>query len=302
MAFNNNIDGSSSKITQFTSSGTWNKDPRTKSISIIGCGGGGGGGSGRKGTSGASGGGSGGTYGVYILYTRMPEFIFDDSISVTIGGTASGGASQTTANTNGNNGSIANRSGFGSNLFPGTGSIASGGATGSGAQSVYGRPASNLFPVVAQLEVSRSAVAGNGGVTSPYAFSGSCGGGGGGANSSTAYAGGDGGPINFNILESTQNAPGTPFASGPAGGISGGTINGANGVDSTIANGGAFVGGTGGGGGGGQSTAGGSVAGNGGNGGIFGAGGGGGGGSISPTNSGAGGIGSRGELWVIEYF
>lgn len=301
MATQNNI-FASSKTTTFTSSGTWNKDPRTKSLTIIGCCSGSGGGSGRQGASGAAGGGAGGGYGIYLVFQRVPAFIFNSSVSVTIGGTATGGAAQTSNLTDGNTGSSNNITSFGSFLVPVTGAATPGGTNGSTAAFAVGNSASIFTPTTTNLTNTGALGAGTNGLQCPYTFSGTSGGGGSGANATTPQQAGNGAIRNLNIFNQNQTAPGTNFTSGAAGGISGGTINGAAGSSYSLPNDGVFVGGTGGGGGGGQATAGGLVAGTGGDGGIPGSGGGGGGGSITGTNSGAGGNGSRGELWVIEYF
>lgn len=58
MTTNNTINGSI-KVTTYTSSGTWTKDPRAKFVEAYGFNSGGGG-SGRNGTSSSSGGGGGG--------------------------------------------------------------------------------------------------------------------------------------------------------------------------------------------------------------------------------------------------
>lgn len=67
--------GSDYIFTQFTSSGTWTKDSRTKVVEVLIWGGGSGGGSGRRGTSGSSSGGGGGS-GAGSLHMVVPVDFF----------------------------------------------------------------------------------------------------------------------------------------------------------------------------------------------------------------------------------
>jgi len=300
MAIQNNIN-TSSKITKFTSSGTFTINGATKAITIIGCSSGGGGGSGRRGGTGSAGGGQGGNYGSFIFYDRTPVFVFSSPISVTIGGTAAGGSARTTDNTDGNAGTASNISSFGL-LIPTSSTAAKGGVSGTTTNGTAFTPLTIRIASGDNIVNSGTVTTGVNGNQVGYCFTGTAGGGGSGANGSTPQQAGNGGIRNLSVYGTAQTAVGSNFTNGAAGGISSGTINGSNGSDYAAVSDGCFVGGTGGGGGGGQSTVGGAVAGTGGNGGICGAGGGGGGGSINATNSGAGGSGSRGELWVIEYF
>lgn len=122
-------------------------------------------------------------------------------------------------------------------------------------------------------------------------------GGGGGSGAATIpFAGGFGGYVG------TVTVPQTPLTTRAAGGIQGGTINGANGIDYTVAQsqtGNLYeLAGQGGGGGGGNNA---GIGGRGGDGGFPGGGGGGGGGSVNGFDSGAGGNGGNGLVIVYEF-
>ncbi len=302
MARNNSVN-KTSKITQFTASGTWTKDVRTQSVSIFGMSSGVGGGGGRRGLTTAAGGGAGGNSGVFIWCERVPSLIFSSSETVTIGGTSAGGTAQTSDSTNGNTASSQNSTSIGyisataqtSNTTGGNSSTASASSQ-NGLNFIYinatgaallnniaggsGRNSTGLAGVANQANAAGT----------PYMFGGT-GGGGSGANSTTPQQAGAGGSIIFNN---------TTIITGSAGGIESGTINGTIGTNVSTPNKGLYYGGSGGGGGGGQSTGG--SAGTGGAGGTPGGSGGGGGGSINGTNSGPGGLGQAGDLWVVEFF
>jgi hypothetical protein len=277
------------KITKFTSSGTWTKDANSAWVQVMVFGGGGGGGSGRQGASTAAGGGQGGgTGGGSSFYTAASLLGATETVTIGAGGT--GGVAQAGNNTDGNIGGAPTASSFGSNLVTlasgtnaaaGTNGTASGGIGGTGNYS-GGNGGGN----------GTLTVGGTGQPSNATLMTVASGGGGGGGDTATARAGGAGGDI---IM---FNAAPTIIAGG-AGGVETGTINGGAGLPGLQAGQGGYLGGSGGGGGGGQKSGG--VAGNGGAGGIPCAGGGGGGGSINGTNSGAGGAGGRGEIWVVEY-
>jgi hypothetical protein len=90
-------------VTKYTSSGTFTKAASTKWIKVIGWGGGGGGGSGRKGAAGSNRfGGGGGSSGPIFFVECDPIFFNPAGETVTIGAGGTGGASQTTNSTGGN--------------------------------------------------------------------------------------------------------------------------------------------------------------------------------------------------------
>lgn len=306
MATNNAIN-QSSKLTTYTASDTWTKDSRTQFITVIGWGGGGGGGSGRRGSdqasSGGSGGGGGGTF-----YYWAPQVFFNSTETVTIGAAGTGGAAQTSNDTDGNAGAEGGQTSFGriytlsasasptageggnefgtgsaflrdvySNVSYTAGYVDDGGEQGQG-QTSDGSNWGNI-PIATSISIP------------PFQSTGA--GGGAGADTGTAWTGGRGSGIQG--LDAS-----TIIIAGGPGGQEGGTINGTAGTSVSTAEQGYLTGGTGGGGGGGQSA--GAAAGIGGAGGVPGAGGGGGGGSLNGTNSGAGGAGGVGRVTVIEYF
>ena len=289
-------------VTTFTSSGTWNVNPRTKAISVWGWDGGSGGGSGRRGLTGASSGGAGGAGG-YFIEPILPKFLFgSSSYSVTIGDFGAGGVAQGTNNTDGNHGSEGGTTSVG-NLYTASvmGTTYGLGGTATGVAGSFGKKytTTNILSVVnlSSFLSGIGSLVDGGPATSnvSFGFCGGPGGGGAGADSVTARRGGDGNPLlagdSLTVLVAVS-----------AGGIETGTIDGAAGTAGSITAGlsGRFQPGTGGGGGGGQKSGG--AAGNGGNGGFPGAGGGGGGGSLNGTASGKGGDGAKGALLIIEYF
>jgi len=304
--------GGGTKITTFTSSGTWTKDANAQNIEFYVWNGGSGGGSGRRGASTAAGGGSGGSVGGNYFFVG-PADRFPASASVVVGSGGAGGVLQTVDNTDGNSGSIATYTTF---LFvdfpPANGPLGGTGGDFNGATST----APIRGPRYNQWNSSRGTSAneigpksGNGGVAAGgtanhlgtdfsstggpcrYNFAGAAGGGAG-ADAVTERQGGAGSDI--------VTTSGTVQIYAPAaGGLESTGIDGADGADASSISLGIPCGGLGGGGGGGQSVGG--VAGDGGDGGAPGGAGGGGGGSLNGTNSGAGGPGGRGEVVIIEY-
>lgn len=316
-------------VTIFDSSGTWTKNANTKLVKVIVMNGGSGGGSGAQGVTFAgfngSGGGGGGGSGLVVITDTIPAFFWGATETVTIGAGGAGGASQAGINTAGIAGTAGGVSAIGNITLPSqtTETTFGGGGVINNINFRNGPQTTNTaysfyyviplgFGISGQSSVGSGTLNAGlngfdiggtfnnnpaGGIVAPSWWTGSSGGGGGGADSAVPRAGGNGG----NLLEFlfTPSLP-SIIEAGGAGGISGGTIDGANG-NSGFPTDGLICGGLGGGGGGGQSTAGGAVAGNGGNGGIPGGGGGGGGGSINGTSSGAGGNGAHGRVIVIEY-
>jgi hypothetical protein len=290
----NNAINNSVKVTKYIANDTWTKDPRTNVVEVHIFGGGAGGGSGRQGASTAAGGGAGGGSGGYTT-AIIPAIQLGSPLTVTVGGTANGGGAQSSANTDGNAGTIGNDSSFGTLLVAKGGAV---GAAGTNGTSTGGAGGSALIPGNAggngALEVGiASAAALVNMVDSTHNYS-SGGGGGGGGDSGTERTGGAGGNLSLG-----NPAIATVYAGGTAG-LESTTINGGNGTSVPVPSNFIITGATGGGGGGGQKS--GAAAGNGGNGGTPSGGGGGGGGSLNGTNSGTGGQGARGEIWVIEYF
>jgi len=300
-------------VTKFTANGTWTKDAKTQSVTVIAWNGGSGGGSGRRGLTTAAGGGAGGGAGSYIVWSNLSS-VFGATETVTIGVGGAGGAAQTSNSTNGNVGTNGTESRLGNiAIFQ----LVNFGNAGT-ATSAAGRGSSAYNDVYNGSSFSSTTfyIAGNGSNTSsnvdavnqywsrsdsalfvPVLYN-SAGGGGSGADSSVTRQAGNGGAMVFPESPYGSSTEGIVSAGG-TGGIETGTINGGVGNNAISTTGGRYVGATGGGGGGGQRSGG--AAGIGGAGGIPGAGGGGGGGSLNGTNSGAGGAGGRGEVWVIEY-
>jgi|GEM_PF-2988096 len=290
----------SSKITKFSTSGTWTKDPRTKSALVVGWGGGGGGGSGRRGANGTNraGGGGGACQGMFIFNCDASSL--GDTETVTVGAGGSGGASQTSTSTNGNDGTAGGATSFG-NIYtysPSVNSFGSGGQAGSG--TAAGQP--YVFSNFNAVQVSGAGSGGTIGAASDAedapgstglggCLGGGGAGGGGGINTgNTRFNGGDGGDI------TTWEASPSTILAGGIGGVVNMTQAGGNGnSNSTLSSGAVFATGTGGGGGAAPAA--------GGDGASPGGGGGGGGAGQDPSsNSGAGGDGADGAVWVFEYF
>lgn len=292
-------------VTKFTANGTWTKDANAKKVEIYIWNGGSGGGSGRQGSNTASSGGGGGGAGSVLAYKGLAS-LFDTSETVTIGAGGAGGAAQTSASTNGNPGTQGGASSLGNISI--TSLLTSGGggggaATGTGGNSGIGWIMSTFSQVDLSLNVGggdgdnqAGVVGASAGNQTPELLCAAGGAGGGGADSGTERSGGTGGDI---LSFGTQGSTPITVVAGGTAGLESTTINGGAGNPFVSTSGGRISGGSGGGGGGGQSV--GLVAGNGGAGGIPGGGGGGGGGSLNGTDSGAGGDGGRGEIWVIEY-
>lgn len=280
------------KVTTFTGSGTWTADARTTWVKVYFWNSGSGGGSGRRGATTAAGGGGGGQPGTFIVM-EGPISTFGSPVTVTIGGTSAGGTAISVDNTNGNPGSLSNRTTFGS-IISGNPSVqAAGGTTttAAGATSINGW----YYDSNSQQSTNPNGGAGSNTTgTTPSAITANMwptgGGGGSGANSTTPQQAGSGSLIR--ALDSTT------LVAGGVGGLEGTTATTGGNAGNSGVN--IRTGGTGGGGGGGMTTTAAQVTG--GNGGIPGGGGGGGGGSINGTNSGKGGDGARGECWVIEFF
>lgn len=320
--------GNTIKFTQFTANGTWTKDADCQWVTCIIWNGGAGGGSGRKGATTAAGGGGGGAGGSIMIYSA-PANMFGATESITIGAGGAGGAAQTVDATNGNPGSsVGTGSRIGGTIGPiitdsagltlggggGTttnsatatfGYISSSGVTLAQGSNTYG--SSSIAGIIGSFTGARGRnIAGETPTTigvfsaTNFNYFGSeylagYGAGGGGADVVTQRAGGTGSAILY--------ADQTTMLAGGTAGLESTTINGGNGNDFVIGDAGTIFGGSGGGGGGGYSVGAGgaTTGGNGGNGGIPGGGGGGGGGGLSAVaNSGAGGTGGRGEIWIYE--
>lgn len=311
--------------TQFTTSGTWNKNPNTQTVEIFIIGAGSGGGSGSKGAAntGASvsmGGGGGACSG--SIYMKMPAFFFPASLAVTVGAGGSGGAAVATDNTAGNNGSLGGTSSVGSliktyeigpNYSFGQGGQLTGVANpGFGAFIRYFEAQSNIqnnFSTNYGL-VNPSAGAGrssgstgsNSAIDGPYFMTAGAGGGGSGSFAGVSNNGGNGSNIRscFDSDLIVQGGGGTIVIAGGAGGVGPGGA-GSPGGNYTTTNG--YVSGGSGGGGGAGVTSVLNAPGNGGNGGYPGGGGGGGAGGMngSAFASGAGGNGADSMIVIVEY-
>lgn len=283
-------------ITRFTSDGTWTKNPDTKWVQIYGWGGGQGGGSGRKSSTAENRlGGSGGSCGAYASIFADAS-IFGSSESVTIGVGGAGGASQTAADTDGNDGSYGTPSSIGSVFTTGNptasavGTLTKGrggdvGSTRAGGASV------NMCSFGANVTMGGG---GTSSVSTPTAGSsffmvdhGTGGGAGGSITSGGSRGDGTAGG-------SITDLSGTVIVAGGTAGVGDGTSGGnGNSPSSTYVKGGT-------GGGGGAAGSGATNGGAGGNGAVPGGGGGGGGASVT-GDSGAGGSGGNGAVLIIEY-
>lgn len=286
---------SSADIQEFTSTGssTWTKPAGAKFVYVLMFGGGGGGGSGRKRSSGglataAAGGAGGGAGGRTELW--IPASLLGATETVTVGAGGTGGAAQTTDDTNGNAGSGQTDSTFGSLARARAGSSGAGGTTTtiSGAQGGGGlTETSSSASFYDSNGASGSTTSGGNGSRGGYKAGGGGGGGGFTASSTTARVGGAGG-LGGALFDTTTTLT--------AGGGTAGSTSAPNGGPGAAASS-YFVGGSGGGGGASSST----TAGNGGAGGY--PGGGGGGGGVGYTvNSGAGGNGGNGYVRVVTFF
>jgi hypothetical protein len=274
--------------------------------------GGAGGGSGRRGAAGgiraAGSGGGGGAYNTITLTTAD----MGASVTVTVAGTAAGGAAIAVDTTNGANGTVGGNTTFGSLL------TAFGGGAGFGGQAASNSGGTGGGTTEVGQTGGAGAVRGGGALTTnvmgafagggsnagvagqPSGWGGSGGGGVvasvagtvGGATSKGGRGGGGGGALDAANVARAGGAGGAGTTNGGGGGA-GGAATGANGTAGTA--GPTIEGpGTGGGGGGAGAAAGGS----GGNGGIA-CGGGGGAASVNGNNSGAGGSGGAG---LVRYW
>ena len=300
------------KITIFTASGTFNKDPDSQWLKVYLWGGGSGGGSGRRGAAGTNrGGGSGGANSGTGYFETSAAFVGAIE-TVVVGAGGAGGAAVAVNDTNGNNGTSGGFSQFG-NIVTGIDpavyiSTGIGGTNAGDSVGGYGslvdlhmginalgsaQGANGVFgTAVVATSVPANGLSGASGSVSTYLTSPGAGGGGGLTNADVVGNGSAGGAITR--TDSTY----TTILAGGIAGVAG--ASGGNGVAaSTITSGGIIMSGTSGGGGGASKTA---IAGSGGNGAIPGGAGGGGGASLNGFNSGAGGNGARGEVWVIEFF
>jgi hypothetical protein len=297
-----NIPPAKAKVTRYTSSDTWTKDPNAKYIKVVGWCGGSGGGSGRRGAAGSDRSGGSGACMAGCFSFEADASNFSSSETVTVGAGGTGGAAQTVDDTNGITAATGGASFFGSITATGFFPRGEGGGTGSTNGGVY----SSIITEIANWQSNSSRAGGDGSATSTggnglqqpnFNFLGGyltpgAGGGGGGINAAnTAFNGGAGGTI-------ITGAGATFLAGGTAGTASGGAGGNGNPGGQSITSGGIICCGTGGGGGAGNGA---GVGGDGGDGAIPGGSGGGGGASVNGSNSGAGGDGARGEVWVYEY-
>lgn len=271
-------------VQTFTSSGTWTKPGGATMVMVELIGGGGGGTSGQKGVAASNryAGGGGGSSGVTYFTFAASELSSTETVTIGAGGT--GGASVTTDNTGGINGTDGGTSIFGSTALAtchgGLGIYSSWyvGKIGSGAASNNGYTWGHYGANGGQGNF------GNGYTGKSGIKTGGGGGGGGIDTGDTDHAGGTGGAPNVSFPNYTMSSV-TDLA-----GVSGGTAGGGAGSNATAGSGG------GGGGGGGNHT---GNAGAGGNGASPGGGGGGGGSSTNSVgNSGAGGNGGDGRVRV----
>lgn len=254
---------------------TWTKPAWAQTVQVALVSGGGAGASGRRGASGtASSGGGGGSGGGYAAQ------LFDASLlgsteTVTVGAGGTGGAAVTVDSTNGNQGTTAGASSFGTRLAAFSGARGPAGLSAAGTTGASGGVGQSTGGAGGG---SNSGAAGSAGGSAGAGGSG--GGGGGGITATPAFTAG--GSAGGNPTLNTTTAGGaTDGAAGGAGGS----------VTTGTAWGGA------GGGGGASSVVG--AGGAGGAGGTYGAGGGGGGASLNGFASGAGGNGGNGIVVVI---
>lgn len=298
------IGGSTTNVQVFTSSGTWTKPAGAKIVRGWLIGGGGGGGGARCGGSGALiVGGGAGAAGGYVPFEYEAADL-PGTVTVTIGGSAAGGAGGIAAGGNGSDGTNGNPTTFGSilqanNGINGSGSLSggSGGSGGNGANLFLGlnmEPNRYLAATVGNGGAGGSGAVGNQGGTGsaplgvPLLGPGGGGGGGGISVTPAAFAGGNG---------ELGNHQGNLGPTSGTGGTTAGGLGGTGGAST------AHRGGSGGGGGGSSIVT--SVSGgNGGPGGLYGGGGGGGGGALSggTATGGTGGAGAQGICVVITQF
>lgn len=281
-------------VTTYNASGTHTFNSRTRFVRLWLYNGGSGGGSGRRGDVNTERYGGGGGSGSTLIEYFVPITAFPNPVVLTIGAFGTGGAAQTSNNTNGNNGTAGGQTDIGSILFCNT----AGSSTGSGgtAVSAIAGGATAIYINNVHFSATFAGQSGiNGSNTTPANAS---------AQSHFTFGGGGGGGLN--VANSVGNGSvgrslakiGTTIAIRPGGnaGIAG--ADGGVGGDWGSANTYSWSGGMGGGGGGASKTA---NAGAGGKGGWPGGGGGGGGASLNGYNSGKGGDGGDGGVIIIEY-
>ena len=327
--------GGNTIVSQFTSSGTWNKNVATQYIEVYGWCGGGGGASGDivhfPATS-AAGGGGGGSYGVFYFYG--PAFCFDASVAITVGAGGAGGVGIASGSPNPGGdggasffGTISTRAANNSGPLDGSGggnnsTLATNGISVPGYWGDY----STTGWCVDYLNDRSTTITnspGFGGISGSFGGKNGLsrsfiskvlsqpgisyeisygtwimsGTGGGGAGVAQSGTVASSGGSGGSILNPVSGT-GTLVAGG-AGGLEGVSIDGGNGGDGvTVSSVNLLCGGAGGGGGGNRATGGSS--GDGGNGGFPGGGGGGGGATLTGS-SGSGGNGADGLVIVIEY-
>jgi hypothetical protein len=269
------------QVDKYFTSGTWTKPRGARTVAIYAISGGGGGGSGRRSNAAESRfGGGGGGGGAYSFIT-LPADVLSATETVTVGAGGIGGAAQTVNGNNGINGTGGGASTFGP--FD-KWCKATGGSLGAGGSTTAGGGGNSGFGTLNGANGGSSNVTGTAGNGANSGGSAPGGGGGGGISAAPAFFNGGSGGVAI--------AYGGLAA---AGGVVGGTVNGANGGStSDVANTAGY-----GAGGGAASSSG--AGGNGGTGGKFG-GGGGGGGAASAGQSGAGGNGGQGAVLVFTYF
>lgn len=294
----------------FTASGTWTKPPGYTSHEIEAWGAGGGGASGRRGAAASLRcGGAGGGGGAYIIRV-VPSSVLSATETVTVGTGGTAGAAIAVNDTNGSAGGIGGNSSFGtSTIFakaygggyntatPAGGTAAAANSAGGGAgamlEQLSGPPPQASFDA---FSVSGSYAATGDGY--PAIFGGASGAGStgstGGAGGVSIYGGSGGG--GGGALTAGNSSSGGGDGGGGYGASDNDTFKGGGAGGASTANGGTTTKERSGGGGGGAGGAG--VGGTGAVGTAPGGGGGGGGASLNGNNSGAGGIGARGEVRV----
>lgn len=274
------------QMVEFTSSGSTTIPTGSSVIECITIGGGGGGGSGRRGAAGSArfggGGAAGGAYSVNIFSVAEVGGT-GTSLTITVGAAGTGGAAQTSNDTDGVNGVVGgdSRVAAGATTLCNAvgGSVGSGGtASAGGGGSAISTGGSFIGATGASSSTSATPSTGSGAGQS---------GGGGGA----------GGGIDTSDVARPGSNGGSGGRSGTSAGNGGGGGNTGVGGGTPTATGLGRAGAGGGGGGGSTSAAGGA----GGVGGTYGGAGGGGGAGVNGNNSGAGGNGGPGYVRIIYW-